>query len=476
MFARSAAPVALGPTEESGASTAGKLSDPAWAWAPYEPDAQRPWTLRWAGHLYRRAAFGATWNQLQQALADGPQRTVEKLLRGEADVAAFNRTYDQYEAAAGDSTAADALRAWWLRRMILTPHPLLEKMTLFWHHHFAVSNDKVDSALLMQRHLQLLRSHALGRFDVLLLAMARDPAALMWLDGNANRQARPNDHFARALLESFSLGPGGCSPQDVQQSARAFTGWFVLQHQFRLIEHEHDFGSKRILGQEGNFDGDDVMRLVLQQPATPQFLVRKLYRWLITETHQPSDRLIAPLAESFARDYDVAKLVETMLRSNLFFSPAAYRRRIKCPIEFALGIIKGLEELVPTVQLGYDLAVLGQNLYHPPSIKGWEGGRAWINRSTLLGRSNLALAMLAGSGTYGEKLDPAAVARKHGCADGGAAGRFLLDLFLQGDVDPKVAEALLEPAARPSAASGGDAALPRELAHCVACLPEFHLA
>jgi uncharacterized protein (DUF1800 family) len=477
MFAPSAAAAGRSPAEEAAAAAAGKAADPGWAWAPFQPDAERPWNLRWAGHLYRRAAFGATWDQLQRALANGPQRTVDKLLHGEGDVAAFNHTYDQYEAAAGDSGSTDGLRAWWLRRMILTPHPLLEKMTLFWHSHFAASNDKVQSALLMHRHVQLLRSHALGAFEPLLMAVARDPAALLCLDANANRQARPNDHFARALLESFSLGPGRCSQQDIREVARAFTGWFVLQRQFRFVEHEHDFARKRILGREGNFDGEEVVRIVLRQPETPRFLVRKLYRWLIAEAEEPDEGLIAPLAESFAKDDDLSKLVETMLRSNWFFSPASYRRRVKGPIEFALGIIRGLEELVPTAPLGQDLAALGQNLYHPPGIKGWDGGRAWINRSTLLGRSNLALSMLAGAGPYGEKLDPWAVARNRGFAAAAAAGQFLLDLFLQGDAEPQVAETLLTSVARPAAAADGDAGRwLRELAHGVVCLPEFQLA
>jgi uncharacterized protein (DUF1800 family) len=399
------------------AAGAEKQPDADWAWAPYEPDARRPWNLRWAGHLYRRAGFGATWDQLQQALKKGPQRTIDTLLRPEADLAAFNRTYEEFERAAAGSI--ESLRAWWLRRMIVTPHPLLEKMTLFWHSHFALSSARVGNPLLMQRHVQLLRGHALGRFEPLLEAVARDPATLTWLDANANRKARPDEQYARALLEAFTLG----------------------------------------------------------QPATAQSLVGKLYRWLVSETDAPGQGLIAPLAESFAKDYDVQKLVEKILRSNWFFSPAAYRQRIKSPVEFALGIVRPLEELVPTVHLGRDLAALGQNLYQPPSSQGWPGGRMWINKATVLGRANLALALLAGSGPYGDKIDPAAVARRHSFLTPPAAGRFLLDLFLQGDVEPKVAEGLLATAAEPPASAEGDASRRlRLLAHGAVTLPEFQLA
>ena len=454
-----------------------KPPDPDWAWAPYQPDDRRPWDIRRAGHLYRRAAFGADWGQLQQALSDGPQRAVEKLLRPGPDVAAFNQTYDDYEAAAAGSGSADALRAWWLRRMIHTPHPLLEKITLFWHGHFAVSDAKVKSALLMRDYLRLLRSHALGRFEPLLGAVSHDPAVLLGLDGQANRKALPNENYARALLEHFSLGPGHYREEDVREAARALSGWFVLQGRLRYIPREHDSGVKKILGQQGDFQNDDVVRIVLAQPATPRLLVRKLYRWLISETDEPGDPLIAPLAESLAKDYDVAKLVETMLRSNLFFSPAAYRQRIKGPVEFALGIIRGLEGAVSTTQLGEDLAAVGQNLYYPPTVNGWPGGRHWINPFTVLGRSNLALALVAGSEPYGEKLDPLAVAKKHGHSTPDAAAAFLVDLFLQGDVEPNVRETLLETAGRPAAPAGDDPAQQlRRLAHAVLTLPEFQMA
>ena len=459
-------------TQQSSAGAAAKPADPHWAWEPYEPDSRRPWDLRRVGHLYRRAAFGADWGQLQQALADGPQLAVEKLLRGGAGQAAFNRDYDQYESATG---SADALRAWWLRRMIQTPHPLLEKMTLFWHDHFATSNLKVQNARLMHGHVRLLRNHALGRFEPLLQAVSRDPAMLLGIDCQANRKARPNRNFARELFQRFSLGPGQYSREDVGEAARAFTGWFVLRGRLRYIAREHDPGVKKILGREGNFEGQDVVRIVLARQATARLLVRKIYRWLISETDEPDHALIEPLAKSLAEGYDVSKLVETMLRCNLFFSPAAYRRRIKGPVEFALGIVKGLEGAVSTTQLGQDLASLGQNLYHPPTVKGWPGGRHWINRSTLLGRSNLASALLSGAKEpYGDKLNPAVVAKQHGHSAPESAGRFLVDLFLQGDLEPEVLKALLENTRRPG---GGDSSeWLRRFTHTVLTLPEFQLA
>jgi len=448
--------------------------DPGWAWAPYRPDAGRPWDLRRAGHLYRRAAFGASWEELQQALRDGPVRAIDRLLQPEANVAAFNRAFDEREASAidPDSSSLATLRAWWLRRMLQAPQPLLEKMTLFWHSHFAAGSARAQSEWLLHRHLQLLRNHALGRFQPLLAAIVRDPALLAGLGAAANRKAAPNDAFARALLDQFSLGRGRATEQDVHEVARALTGWFVLRRQVRYLPREHDTDPKRILGEEGDWTDKDVVRILLKQPATPRFLVRKLYGWLISEADEPGDALLEPLAQALARDYDVGRLVETMLRSNLFFSAVAYRRRVKSPVEFALGIIHGLEGLVPTTPLGHDLAALGQNLGQPPTVNGWPGGTAWINWATLIGRDNLAAALLAGWGPYGDKLDPSAAARKHGHSTPEAAGRWLLDLFLQGHLPDEAAQLLL-----PATTTGGDPPRRlRRLAHAIVTLLEYQLA
>ncbi|MHC4748502.1 MAG: DUF1800 domain-containing protein [Planctomycetota bacterium] len=458
----------------SRAGDAEKLCEPGWAWATYQPDAQRPWNLARVGHLYRRAAFGATWAQLQQALSDGPQRTIDKLLRPQADTIAFNRKYDEYETSVG---SLDNLRAWWLRRIIQTPYPLQEKMTLFWHSHFATNGAKVKNVRLMHQHVQLLRSQALNSFQTLLEGISHDPAVLIWLGAEANRKALPNENFARPLMENFTMGPGHFTETDIREAARAFTGWFVLNGKLRYVPREHDGNVKQILGQKGNFSDDDVIQIVLEQPATARRLVCKLYRWLICETAEYDEALIAPLAASFAKDYNVRKLLETMLRSNLFFSSVAYRRRIKCPVEFALGIVKPLEGMVSTTQLAQDIANLGQNLYHPPTIKGWAGGQYWINDATLVGRYNLALALLGGSEPYAGKLNPWAVANKYGLSTAESANRFLLDLFLQGDLDPDVYETVVKVAqTSPGVGKNDLEGRIRRLSHAIITLPEFHLA
>jgi uncharacterized protein (DUF1800 family) len=452
-----------------------KLTDPAWAWAVYQPNTQQPWNLTKAGHLFRRATFGDDWNQLQKSLSDGPQKTIDKLLKPQADTVAFNNTYDEYDSSAAGSIKN--LRAWWLRRMIKTPYPLLEKMTLFWHSHFATNSDKVKNPRLMLQHIRLLRCHALNSFSDMLQAVSQDPAVLKYLGSDENRKALPNKNFARTLMETFTMGPSNYTEKDVNEAARAFTGWFVLRNQLRFFPREHDIQTKEILGERGNFTGDDVVRIVLKQPATSQMLVRKLYRWLICETEQPNEVIINPLAENFAKNYDIMKLIETMLRSNLFFSQTAYRMRIKSPVEFALSILKALEGVVSTTQLAEDLSGLGQKLYNPPTVNGWAGGRHWIDSAAIVKRSNLALALLKGSGPYEDKLNPGALANKYGCSTPKSVAQFLLDLFLQNDLSPDVYDTVLKIVKSPSGTDSNDEeeAL-RRFAHTVVTLPEFHLA
>lgn len=452
-------------------------SGPDWAWAAYEPDGERPWDLRLAGHLYRRAGFGATWERLQEALRDGPARTVERLLRPQGDIVGFNRRYDEYETAMDPGTeSTEVIRRWWLRRMMETPHPLLEKMTLFWHGHFAVSPARPTNGPAFADHVRLLRAHALGSFSAMLDGVAYDPAMLLALDAASNRKNRPSLSFARAFLGDLTVGPGRFSEGDVRDLARAFTGVFVLRNRLRLVDREHDDGPKRIFGREGPWTGHDAVKIVLAQPTVASVIVGKLYRWLISETEPPEEALTAPLAASFAKDYDIARLVGTMLRSNQFFSAAAYRQRVKSPVEYALGIIRPMEGIVNTEALGNDLAAMGQGLCHPPTLKGWAGGRTWITDSTLIRRNNLAWAMLSGSEPYGGQLDPWGVAGKHGYSSIERAGQFFLELYLQDDLEPGARQRLKRLLAGTDSGRGDPVSLSRQLAHAVATLPEFQLA
>ncbi len=256
------------------------------ALAPYDTAASG-WTRRHAAHLLWRAQHGATDAEIARAHADGLPATLDRLLAPQPENDEFRTADAALAQLAVDSNDISDLKAWWAHRIVRSANPLVEKMTLFWHNHFATSNAKVGSAKQMAAQNALLRSQALGSFRELLRAMASDVAMLVWLDGNANRRRQPNENFARELLELFALGVGNYSEHDIQEAARAFTGWHVRQGKFWFNGRQHDDGIKQVFGVSANFDGGDVVDLCLAQPACPRFLAAKLLRCFVSPS--PSD-------------------------------------------------------------------------------------------------------------------------------------------------------------------------------------------
>jgi hypothetical protein len=407
--------------------------DPAWAWAPFEPTADQSWDRTLAAHLYRRAAFAARPDELQLAQREGPAATVDRLLAvsGAEREAFYTRVGGTLQALLVTGNV-EQLPAWWLYTMLHTPAPLLERIALFWHGHFATSAAKVTDVQMLHDQNDILRRHALGQFGPLLAEASRDPAMLVWLDSTSNRKAHPNENFAREVMELFTIGLGQYSERDIQEAARAFTGWEVRNGRFRFNAAQHDEGEKTVLGQTGPWNGDDVLRILLEQPTTARFLVRKLLRYLVTETAEPTDELVEPLAAGFrSRDYDIAWLVGTVLKSNLFYSPHAVGQRIRSPVEFALGLLRSLEGTSNFYVLAGDLRGLGQGVFFPPNVAGWEGGRAWINSATLLGRANLAWALASGAdGRYGRKLELVPLVERHTSGGPADRARWLAELLL----------------------------------------------
>ena len=444
-------------TVSSKAST-GAASDPNWAWARYEPDAGRPWDTRQAAHLLRRAGFGPSLPEIDQANSDGPQKTIDRLIQPGGDLAAFEEMYADYERAAEGNF--DSLRAWWLRRLLYTPFPLLEKLTLFWHGHFAVSQAEVQRGPLMHRHVKMLREHALGDFPALFKAVMLDPATLVCLEAQKSRKATPPRALAQALLSHFTVGEDNFTEADVAETARCFTGWFVFRTRREFLDREFDDGEKSLFGKKGNFTAEEALDVIADQRATSRTIVRKLYRQFVSEVDEPSDALLDPMVDSFAKDGDIRGTIETILRSNVFFSPAAYRRRVKSPIEYAVGLVRAFEGQVGTDQLSNRIDDLGQSLYNPPTSAGWQGGLDWLNDATIIGRQNLALDLLQPLKKSKYKLDAAGFARKHGKTDGAAAQAFFSDLLLQSDVTGQI----------------GEAEKIEEAAYRVACMPEYQLA
>ncbi|HUY92859.1 MAG TPA: DUF1800 domain-containing protein [Pirellulales bacterium] len=446
--------------------------DPVWAWSPLTP-AFRPWTRELAAHLYRRAGFSATWAELDEAVADGCHRTVERLLSRAPQSDSFYGEADRSVAALLASGNANHLSAWWLYVMLNSPQPLLEKLTLFWHGHFATSAAKVTDGRMMFAQHALLRKHALGHFGPLLEELSKDPAMLVWLDSTTNHKAHPNENFAREVMELFCLGIGHYTEHDIKDAARAFTGWELRKDQFRFNRYQHDDGLKSLLGKSGRFTGDDVLKILLEQPATARFLVGKLYRFIVNETVEPPATLLEPLAAGFrAAEYDMTWLLRTMLRSNFFYSPHAMQQRIKSPVEFAIGLLHSLEGSANTYALADDLRDLGQAVFFPPNVKGWDGGAAWINSSTLVGRANLVWNVVSDrDGRYNTRLALDCLPALSGLGDPAAISRRLADLLLAFPLPDAVYVQLAAVAA--DKISGNQLA---RAVQAIATLPEFQLA
>ena len=395
--------------------------DPTDAWRPWQPDAHQRFDARWAGHLFRRSAFGANPDEIQTAVRDGLDKTLDRLFAGDPKAESRAALLADTGEAMAREDGPDSLRGWWLYAMLHGGHPLREKLTVFWHNHFATSVAKVRSPLLMFRQNQLLRTHALGKFGPLLAALSRDPAMLVWLDSNENVKRHPNENYSREVMELFTLGVGNYTEKDIREAARAFTGWHVngSGDAFERNADEHDDGPKTVLGRTGNLDGDDVLNILLERPACARFLAGKLYRFLVSETDPPAG-LLEPLAEQFRKtQYDIGAAVQTVLRSRLFFSEHAYQKRIKSPVEYVLGVVRAAwPGPHSTGDLTDPLTAMGQALFAPPNVKGWVGGKTWLTDATLLARHNFAGRVCAEAAA----APPPSVLPQYAPANGAVAG------------------------------------------------------
>lgn len=401
--------------------------DPEWAWAPFSPGGANRWDAAAAAHLLRRASFGFTATERQRAVAEGPQATVARLLQPVPEAADFDGQFDAWEEHGAGSAAE--LAAWWLRRMLESPRPLVERMTLFWRECFPARTDRVGEAGLVVRQVQQLRRDALGRFDVLLRNQLHQPAVLLAWGGGQNRRSQPNHQLARALLHGFTVGPGVAGDRDVTETARALTGWFVRRGKLQFVEREQDPAPKCVLEQDGVHNLDDLLAGLAHHEATSRHVARRLWRTFISEVADPSPTLLQALADFLAADRDLAATVGRVLSSNLFHAPESRLARAKSPVELAVGLARGLEGVVPTEPLAGALRELGQDLANPPSLDGWPRGTDWINGATLALRCRLTASLLGANDRYKRRLDPAAVARRHWAVEDGPARRFIAGLL-----------------------------------------------
>ncbi len=410
-----------------------------------------------ARHLLWRAGFGGTPRQIETLASWGPEKSVDHLLdvekipyeqpdpnafdadimrppteiermeiqaarrRRDEDTLARFRLLRQQRQRQDRRQVADMQR-WWLERLIETPRPLEEKMTLFWHGLLATSYRTIENSYHIYQQNQFFRANAIGSYKALLYGIIRDPAMLAYLDNNDSRVGRPNENLARELMELFSLGVGNYTEQDIKEGARALTGYTFRDDEFYFNSNNHDKGSKSILGARGNFDGDDFVGIILRQRACARYIASRLYDFFalhmntVSESDAPAvrrvtARLAGELRES---DYNVRPVLRRLFLSRHFYHPRVINNRIKSPVELVVGAVRSLDTPVRDMSvLLQAMDLMGQSLFFPPSVKGWDGGRSWINTSTIFVRQNLMNFLLTGKLPVGydsasgeEKYDP----------------------------------------------------------------------
>jgi uncharacterized protein (DUF1800 family) len=330
------------------------------------------------------------------------------------------------------------LRGWWLNRMATGPRPFLEKMVLFWHGHFATSIEKVrnspNPSYMMWRQNETFRQLATGNWLVLLTAVAKDPAMLVWLDQAQSRKAHPNENFAREVMELFTLGEGHYTEKDITEAARALTGWSYdpLNQIFVFRPLLHDEGEKTFLGRTGDLDGNDVLLQIVEQPQAAKFITARL--WNFFAGQKPSPELGEALADAFRGNGNNFKpFLQTMFTCEEFYDAAVVHNQVKSPVQWLVGSVRMLEsELPPPIISAAMLRSLGQDLFAPPNVKGWDGGMSWITTNTLLTRYNDAATLVQGTL---QQMSPSDFSNKAG-GNGGRRLEKLAQRVHIGGVDP----------------------------------------
>lgn len=391
---------------------------------------------REARHLLNRAGFGGPPQEVSKLATMGLEEAVDSLVdfhntpmlpvredefdkdivrptneeeraeirraRERGDEAAIDRFRREIQARQrSDRRQMAAIQEWWMQRMIQTPRPLEEKLTLFWHGHFATNYRGTQDSYHMFMQNQLFRANAAGNFADLCFGIIRDPAMLRYLNNDRNRRQAPNENLARELMELFTLGEGNMyTEQDIREGARALTGYTFYDDDFVFREHWHDPQPKTIFGRTGNFDGDDFVRLILSQPIVSEFICMKLYRFFVNDQPEPlpgdAQQFVVALAGELRKnEYQLRPVLKTLFKSQHFYDQRHRAGLIKSPVQLIVQLLRALEltpgELMPWVRTA---GTMGQMVFYPPSVKGWDVGRTWINTSTLFARQNAVIRLL----------------------------------------------------------------------------------
>lgn len=404
-------------------------------------------------HLMRRAGFGAPRGELERRAAKGYDATVDELIQASGSDPADEHVLLRYQPAAllpGGNPPMGNVN--WMFHLVNTQRPLEEKTALFWHHVFATGNSKVDNYDQLLAQIAMFRQRGMGNYRDLLVALAKDPAMIYWLDNNENHKGAVNENWGRELLELFSMGQGNYTEKDVREASRAFTGWTFsvkiprlpygrFPWEFEYIPEDHDDLEKEFLGHTGNFNGEDIIDIIVRQPACGRFIARHLYNFFVADEPQvPSWNITPPrdeaavdaLANAFHESgFEMKAVLNTLFKSDFF--KEAYYSKVKSPAELVVGTLRfvgGAE--IPRPDYGRDVAMqptyMGQDLLNPPSVEGWHTGKEWINSGSLMSRINFVADMVGNTELPGVR-DMVARLRDKGTLDPAAFVDNCLDLM-----------------------------------------------
>jgi uncharacterized protein (DUF1800 family) len=379
------------------------------------------WNFDAAAHLLVRAGFGASPAEIEKALARGPEKAVQSLvdavpenspspnwaqpdddrdLREQVKLAATPQDKQLVQKILREKFNSEMkdLTRWWVTRMLNTTAPFVEKMTLFWHGHFATSGDKVRPAYKMWEQNETFRQVGLRNFRDLVKVVSRDPAMMVWLDTVQSKKENPNENFAREAMELFTLGEGHYTESDVKQAARAFTGYRIDQQNqsFRFALKQFDSGVKTFMGETGPWDGDQVLDIIVSQPQCARFIGTKIWKFFAYDDPEPD--LVDALASELRNvRYEVRPFMKTLFLSEEFYSPNARNTQIKSPVQFLVQALRTLSIPLPDSNfIDFSFRQMGQVPFFPPNVKGWDGGKSWINTATLTFRYKLAHQLVDG--------------------------------------------------------------------------------
>lgn len=389
---------------------------------PFVHSAERPWNRELAAHLLRRTTFGPTPDEIDTAVDLGLEASVEKLFeyRPFPDHPGTWVGEDPYVSPTQEERQerrrrTNDMRYWWLQVMMEESFSIREKMTFFWHDHFANEVRTVVSPQRMYKQNDTFRYHATRDFRQFLLTMNVDPAMLIYLDGRRNRVGNPNENYARELLELFTLGEGqGYTQQDIEEAARALTGWVVVGLNPEFREDRFDDGEKEFMGKTGALNGYDIVQRILEQDRCAEYICEKFYSYLVY--HDPDPDIISEMAATFRENnFKIQPVLEQLLLSEHFYDESFIGSKIKNPLDLVVGAVRSMYGVVSnqtgsesTIDYKYltDTAnLLGLYVFDPPNVAGWQGYRAWISTATLPNRNGFTDGIVDGNKINGQNLD-----------------------------------------------------------------------